>query len=93
MADTHTICLVDGSGFIFRAFYALPQMTRGDGTPVNAVYGYVNMLMNLIKENACEHIVVVLRYFHFFTMLIVYGLFPLPIPNVNFITHSFFFLY
>ena len=59
MADTHTICLVDGSGFIFRAFYALPQMTRGDGTPVNAVYGYVNMLMNLIKENACEHIVVV----------------------------------
>ena len=59
MTDSHTICLVDGSGYIFRAFYALPPMTRGDGTPVNAVYGYVNMLMNLIKENACEHIVVV----------------------------------
>ncbi|MBO7258268.1 MAG: DNA polymerase I, partial [Alphaproteobacteria bacterium] len=59
MTDTHTICLVDGSGYIFRAFYALPPMTRGDGTPINAVYGYVNMLMNLIKENACEHIVVV----------------------------------
>ncbi|MBQ9739019.1 MAG: DNA polymerase I [Alphaproteobacteria bacterium] len=59
MTDSYTICLVDGSGYIFRAFYALPPMTRGDGTPINAVYGYVNMLMNLIKENACEHIVVV----------------------------------
>ena len=59
MTDTHSICLVDGSGYIFRAFYALPPMTRQDGTPINAVYGYVNMLMNLIKENGCEHIVVV----------------------------------
>lgn len=59
MTKTHTICLVDGSGYIFRAFYALPPMTRSDGTPVNAVYGFINMLMNLIKENACEHIVVV----------------------------------
>lgn len=59
MTNSHTICLIDGSGYIFRAFYALPSMTRADGTPVNAVYGYVNMLMNLIKENGCEHIVVV----------------------------------
>lgn len=59
MTDTHSICLIDGSGYIFRAFYALPPMTRQDGTPINAVYGYVNMLMNLIKENGCEHIVVV----------------------------------
>lgn len=53
------ICLVDGSGYIFRAFYALPAMTRSDGTPVNAVYGFVKMLMNLIVENRCSHIVVV----------------------------------
>jgi len=59
MTDTHTICLVDGSGYIFRAFYALPLMTRPDGTPVNAVFGFIKMLMNLIKENGCEHIVVV----------------------------------
>ncbi len=59
MADTHTICLVDGSGYIFRAFYALPMMNRADGTPVNAVFGFIKMLMNLIKENGCEHIVVV----------------------------------
>ena len=30
--------LVDGSGYIFRAFHALPPMTRPDGTPVNAVF-------------------------------------------------------
>lgn len=54
-----SICLVDGSGYIFRAFYALPIMTRADGTPVNAVYGFMNMLMNLVLENRCSHIVVV----------------------------------
>ncbi|MGN1063111.1 MAG: DNA polymerase I, partial [Alphaproteobacteria bacterium] len=34
-------------------------MNREDGTPVNAVYGFITMLMNLIKENGCEHIVVI----------------------------------
>ena len=57
--ENKTICLVDGSGYIFRAFYALPLMTREDGTPVNAVYGFMNMLMNLIAENCCSHVVVI----------------------------------
>ncbi len=39
------LVLIDGSGYIFRAFYALPPMTRADGTPVNAVYGFTNMLL------------------------------------------------
>ncbi len=55
----NTLCLVDGSGYIFRAFYALPPMNRPDGTPVNAVYGFTNMMMNLIQENPCTHIVVI----------------------------------
>ena len=42
------VYLVDGSGFIFRAFHALPPMTRADGTPVNAVFGFTNMLMQNI---------------------------------------------
>ena len=54
-----TLCLVDGSGYIFRAFYALPPMTRPDGTPVGAVYGFTAMMMNLLQENACSNIVVV----------------------------------
>ncbi|MFQ5954840.1 MAG: DNA polymerase I, partial [Kiloniellales bacterium] len=48
------VYLVDGSGFIFRAFHALPPMTRADGTPVNAVYGFTNMLMKLIDETKAE---------------------------------------
>src|SRR3954469_16187713 len=47
--DPHLI-LIDGSGYIFRAFHALPPMTRPDGTPVNAVYGYSNMLMKLLED-------------------------------------------
>jgi len=42
--------LIDGSGYIFRAFHALPPMTRPDGTPVNAVYGFCNMLMKLLDD-------------------------------------------
>lgn len=59
MSTCPTICLVDGSGYIFRAFYALPPMTRPDGTPVNAVFGFMNMLMNLSQDNPCSHIVVI----------------------------------
>ena len=55
-----TLCLVDGSGYIFRAFYALPPMNRADGTPTNAVYGFTNMMLNLIHENCCSHLLVVL---------------------------------
>ncbi len=53
------VYLVDGSGFIFRAFHALPPMTRPDGTPVNAVYGFVTMLMKLLSETDADHIAVI----------------------------------
>ena len=52
------VFLVDGSGFIFRAFHALPPMTRPDGTPVNAVYGYCSMLMRLLEDTDADHIAV-----------------------------------
>ncbi len=51
--------LVDGSGYIFRAFHALPPMTRPDGTPVNAVYGFTNMLLKLIDDADAEFIAVI----------------------------------
>ena len=51
--------LVDGSGFIFRAFHALPPMSRADGTPTNAVFGFTNMLMKLIEDMAGNHLAVV----------------------------------
>lgn len=53
------LVLVDGSGFIFRAFHALPPMTREDGTPVNAVFGFCNMLTRLLKEHTGTHLAVI----------------------------------
>ncbi|RFD19253.1 DNA polymerase I [Komagataeibacter melaceti] len=53
------LILVDGSGFIFRAFHALPPMTSPDGTPVNAVYGFTNMLSRLLREHAGTHLAVI----------------------------------
>ena len=41
------LILVDGSGYIFRAYHALPPLTRRDGTPVGAVYGFTTMLLRL----------------------------------------------
>lgn len=51
--------LVDGSGFIFRAFHALPPLTRPDGTPVGAVLGFSNMLLKLLNETDADAIAVI----------------------------------
>ncbi len=44
--------LIDGSGYIFRAYYALPPLTRKrDGLPVGAVSGFCNMLFKLLEDS------------------------------------------
>ena len=53
------LILIDGSGFIFRAYHALPPMTRPDGTPVSAVFGFSNMLAKLLREHIGTHIAVI----------------------------------
>jgi DNA polymerase-1 len=53
------LVLVDGSGFIFRAFHALPPMSRPDGTPVNAVFGFCNMITRLMKDHTGTHLAVI----------------------------------
>ena len=53
------LVLVDGSGFIFRAFHALPPMTRADGTHVNAVFGFGNMLARFLQTHTGTHLAVV----------------------------------
>ncbi len=55
--------LVDGSGYIFRAYHMLPPLTRKDGTPVGCVLGFCNMLWKLAEEALADarfsHIAVV----------------------------------
>ncbi|MEM6386168.1 MAG: DNA polymerase I [Pseudomonadota bacterium] len=58
------LSLIDGSAFIFRAYHALPPLTRkSDGLPVGAVSGFVNMLWKMIEDNkgadAPTHVAVV----------------------------------
>ncbi|MFD1329726.1 DNA polymerase I [Mycoplana ramosa] len=51
MKNGDHLFLVDGSGFIFRAFHAIPPLNRkSDGLPVNAVSGFCNMLWKLLKD-------------------------------------------
>lgn len=51
MKGSH-VYLIDGSGYIFRAFHALPPLTRpSDGLPVGAVHGFCQMLWKLLNES------------------------------------------
>ena len=53
--------LIDASGYVFRAYYALPPLVRpSDNLPVNALYGYCNMLWSLVQEGECTHMAVIL---------------------------------
>lgn len=55
------LILIDGYGFVFRAFHSLPPLKRpGDGVPIGAAYGFANMLYKLISNHATDHIAVVL---------------------------------
>jgi len=61
------VYLIDGSGYIFRAFHALPPLTRpSDGLPVGAVHGFCGMLWKLLqdsrKSSGPTHIAVIFDY-------------------------------
>ncbi len=52
--------LVDGSGYIFRAYFALPQnLTNPEGVPVGAVLGFVNMIIKLLTDLHAPYIAVI----------------------------------
>jgi DNA polymerase-1 len=60
MAEARRVLvLVDGSGYVFRAFHALPELNNSRGMPVSAVYGFIRMLMKLLKDVRPTHIAVV----------------------------------
>lgn len=50
--------VVDISSFIFRAFYAIRILNAPNGTPVNAVYGVISMLLKLFKEKKPTHVII-----------------------------------
>src|SRR5512134_857721 len=54
-----TLTLIDGSGFIFRAYHAIPHLSTTKGVPTNAVYGFTNMLLKALREHAPTHVALV----------------------------------
>ncbi len=58
-AERKQLILVDGSGYIFRAFHALPPMNTSRGLPTQAVFGFIRMLLKLLKDARPSHIAIV----------------------------------
>lgn len=50
--------LVDATAFCYRAFYALPRLATSSGQPTGAIYGFLNMLGKLLKDNNPEYLAV-----------------------------------
>jgi len=61
--DREHLFLIDGSGFIFRAYFAgvaqRRPMTRSDGTPTNAVYIYTRMMLKLVEDTEADYVAVI----------------------------------
>ena len=53
------VALIDGSSYIYRAFYALPPLKSPDGKPTGAIYGFIRMLSKLLNEIQPDYIAVV----------------------------------
>lgn len=50
MSEKEKLVVVDGFNFLFRAFYAVRSLTRSDGFPTNALYGFTQMLLKVIED-------------------------------------------
>lgn len=50
-----TLYLIDGNSYIYRAFYAIRNLSSSDGTPTNAVFGFTNMVLKLLKEKKPDY--------------------------------------
>src|SRR3979411_2388063 len=57
--SARTLILVDGSGYLYRAFHALPPLSNSKGQPTGAVLGVLNMLNKMVKEESPDRIAVV----------------------------------
>lgn len=50
-----TLYLIDGNSYIYRAYYAIRNLSASDGTPTNAVFGFTNMVLKLLKEKKPDY--------------------------------------
>lgn len=50
--------LIDGNSYIYRAYFAIPYLSNSKGLPTNAIYGFTNMLMKVIKEESPDYMAI-----------------------------------
>ncbi|BDV41688.1 DNA polymerase [Geotalea uraniireducens] len=59
MTAARTLFLIDGSSYIYRAYYAIRHLSSPAGFPTNALYGFTQMLLKVLKDRQPEHLAVV----------------------------------
>lgn len=59
MAGKETLYLIDGSSYIYRAYYAIRHLSSPKGFPTNALYGFTQMLLKVLKDRSPDHVAVV----------------------------------
>ncbi|HBT82622.1 MAG TPA: ribonuclease HI [Desulfuromonas sp.] len=59
MSHDNTLYLVDGSSYIYRAYFAIRHLSSPSGHPTNAIYGFIQMLLKLLKDYDPQHVAVV----------------------------------
>jgi len=59
MNPDNTLYLIDGSSYIYRAYYAIRHLSSPSGHPTNAIYGFIQMLLKLLKDYNPQHVAVV----------------------------------
>src|SRR5512135_2556724 len=59
MPGNPVLYLIDGSSYIYRAYYAIRHLSSPRGVPTNALYGFTQMLLKVMKERTPDHLAVV----------------------------------
>ena len=60
MTASRRLFLIDGSSYIFRAFFAIPPLNNSTGLPTNAVFGFIHILLKFLKHYKPEYVAVAL---------------------------------
>lgn len=59
MSEKETLYLIDGSSYIYRAYFAIRHLSSPTGHPTNAIYGFIQMLLKLLKDYTPHHVAVI----------------------------------